>query len=439
MSQNPMWGQPPNSWPNHQIPVNTQALQNVQQASQQAANFSTMTPAENNYQQLSQLLLLNALANRGQPLCFSAPQQVQTQQSPPAIAVHVANFPQPVMPSHKFFSAPIVQSADSNPPMVSLVHTFPVWQRTQTQQGAVHQPANLSPQTQQQVHQSGMVQPHNGFSFPNEQISFQFSQQPSMQPVQLSSTQAQPTLALVSGLAQSPELTHPLPGAALSTTHSLLNDLPSAPSQPSLTDWSAYRGQEEFSKGASFFKFLEELEQEGVLQRIFRSKDDPAEGEGERHASGVIGWRVYEDRDAIWKDRWKRWYMAGKEGKEFKPNSFHQLLRRLGFFPTKLTSKGSHGYDFENSLVFLWNSKSKYKDRKTRKRNPTSPNGSATGSTGQPPHAPERAGAATRVGSGDAGEESAAGSSSAGECMAGGAGGALDMGRTSSSSSCNMP
>ena len=31
--------------------------------------------------------------------------------------------------------------------------------------------------------------------------------------------------------------------------------------------------------------------------------------------------------------------MEGKEGKEFKPNSLYQIMRRLGFFPTMRSSR----------------------------------------------------------------------------------------------------
>jgi hypothetical protein len=33
------------------------------------------------------------------------------------------------------------------------------------------------------------------------------------------------------------------------------------------------------------------------------------------------------------------WFMEGKEGKEFKPNSLYQIMRRLGFFPTMRSSR----------------------------------------------------------------------------------------------------
>ena len=33
------------------------------------------------------------------------------------------------------------------------------------------------------------------------------------------------------------------------------------------------------------------------------------------------------------------WFMEGKEGKEYKPNSLHQIMRRLGFFPTMRSSR----------------------------------------------------------------------------------------------------
>jgi len=33
------------------------------------------------------------------------------------------------------------------------------------------------------------------------------------------------------------------------------------------------------------------------------------------------------------------WFMEGKEGKEYKANSLHQIMRRLGFFPTMRSSR----------------------------------------------------------------------------------------------------
>jgi hypothetical protein len=36
------------------------------------------------------------------------------------------------------------------------------------------------------------------------------------------------------------------------------------------------------------------------------------------------------------------WFMEGKEGKEYKPNSLHQIMRRLGFFPTMRSSRAGN-------------------------------------------------------------------------------------------------
>ena len=33
------------------------------------------------------------------------------------------------------------------------------------------------------------------------------------------------------------------------------------------------------------------------------------------------------------------WFMEGKEGKDFKPNSLYQIMRRLGYFPTMRSSR----------------------------------------------------------------------------------------------------
>jgi transposase len=40
-----------------------------------------------------------------------------------------------------------------------------------------------------------------------------------------------------------------------------------------------------------------------------------------------------------WNNRRVEWFMKNKYGREFKKNSFNQMLRRLGFFPTKVHAK----------------------------------------------------------------------------------------------------
>jgi hypothetical protein len=38
----------------------------------------------------------------------------------------------------------------------------------------------------------------------------------------------------------------------------------------------------------------------------------------------------------------------------YKPASFYQFLRRLGYFPTETTKRATHGLDFEGSKTFKW-------------------------------------------------------------------------------------
>jgi len=45
---------------------------------------------------------------------------------------------------------------------------------------------------------------------------------------------------------------------------------------------------------------------------------------------------VHDDKMDVWKRRRQDWFMQGKEGKQYKANSFYQFLRRLGFFPTEV-------------------------------------------------------------------------------------------------------
>jgi hypothetical protein len=47
--------------------------------------------------------------------------------------------------------------------------------------------------------------------------------------------------------------------------------------------------------------------------------------------------------------------MEGKEGKDYKPNSLYQIMRRLGYFPTMRSSRAGHGHDFDGSTTFRFN------------------------------------------------------------------------------------
>jgi hypothetical protein len=114
--------------------------------------------------------------------------------------------------------------------------------------------------------------------------------------------------------------------------------------------------------------------------------------------AGISGWIVHEDKMDEWKRRRQNWFMKGKEGRSvsmnghapflhpasngttdpgggtrrtYKPTSFYQLLRRLGFFPTETTKRATHGLDFEGSRTFKWNGsrRQKYIQSKKEKEN----------------------------------------------------------------------
>jgi hypothetical protein len=98
------------------------------------------------------------------------------------------------------------------------------------------------------------------------------------------------------------------------------------------------------------------------------------------------------------------WFMKGKEGKQYKANSFYQFLRRLGFFPTEVSSladlhadsrhrflslgqgrgdigdglgvretsaqgtkRASHGLDFDGSRTFKWDGSRRHKYIQSKK------------------------------------------------------------------------
>uniref|UniRef100_A0A7S0EG25 Uncharacterized protein n=1 Tax=Hanusia phi TaxID=3032 RepID=A0A7S0EG25_9CRYP len=112
------------------------------------------------------------------------------------------------------------------------------------------------------------------------------------------------------------------------------------------------------SSGSSFLQFLEVLENDGIVVRHF--------GKVPSRLRGICGWTVKERMMEEWHKRRREWFMAGKEGKVFKPNSFYQILRRLGFFPTEGTKRASHGLDFEGSRTFWWDEglRNKYTHRR---------------------------------------------------------------------------
>ena len=110
--------------------------------------------------------------------------------------------------------------------------------------------------------------------------------------------------------------------------------------------------------------------------------------------AGISGWIVHEDKMDEWKRRRQNWFMKGKEGRSvsmnvhapslhpasngttdpgggtrrtYKPTSFYQLLRRLGFFPTEITKRATHGLDFEGSRTFKWNGSRRQKYIQSKK------------------------------------------------------------------------
>eukprot|EP00285_Hemiselmis_virescens_P009425 CAMPEP_0173380020 /NCGR_PEP_ID=MMETSP1356-20130122/2802_1 /TAXON_ID=77927 ORGANISM="Hemiselmis virescens, Strain PCC157" /NCGR_SAMPLE_ID=MMETSP1356 /ASSEMBLY_ACC=CAM_ASM_000847 /LENGTH=118 /DNA_ID=CAMNT_0014333493 /DNA_START=19 /DNA_END=375 /DNA_ORIENTATION=- len=74
----------------------------------------------------------------------------------------------------------------------------------------------------------------------------------------------------------------------------------------------------------------------------------------------VVGWSVVEGQMEEWRRLRKEWFMEGKEGKVYKPNSMYQVMRRLGFFPTMQTLRASHGCDFEFSDTYVLNNSKRY-------------------------------------------------------------------------------
>ena len=55
----------------------------------------------------------------------------------------------------------------------------------------------------------------------------------------------------------------------------------------------------------------------------------------------------------------------------YKPASFYQFLRRLGYFPTETTKRATHGLDFEGSRTFKWNGSHRTKYIQSKKERET--------------------------------------------------------------------
>ncbi|EKX53188.1 hypothetical protein GUITHDRAFT_160972 [Guillardia theta CCMP2712] len=136
-----------------------------------------------------------------------------------------------------------------------------------------------------------------------------------------------------------------------------LEDLPagthrSAKRSRSSSDSDGEKEGKENGGGPSFLKFLELLEKDGVVTRHM--------GDVPPTLRGIAGWTVNDGMMEEWQRRRREWFMEGKEGKEYKPNSLYQILRRLGFFPTERTKRASHGFDFEGSRSFQWDGSQRY-------------------------------------------------------------------------------
>ena len=55
----------------------------------------------------------------------------------------------------------------------------------------------------------------------------------------------------------------------------------------------------------------------------------------------------------------------------YKPASFYQFLRPLGYFPTETTKRATHGLDFEGSRTFKWNGSHRTKYIQSKKERET--------------------------------------------------------------------
>jgi len=103
--------------------------------------------------------------------------------------------------------------------------------------------------------------------------------------------------------------------------------------------------------GAAFLRFLRCMEDLGVVVRHLQREGQVME---------VVGWAVVEGKMEDWRRLRKEWFMNGKEGKVYKPNSMYQVMRRLGFFPTLRTRRTSHGCDFEYGDTYVLDKSKRY-------------------------------------------------------------------------------
>ena len=100
------------------------------------------------------------------------------------------------------------------------------------------------------------------------------------------------------------------------------------------------------SGSLSFLKFIMQLDREEIVELQYgdvpeklggdREREEMALATSLRHLPGIFGWKVCDGKEKEWAERRKQWFMQGKEGKVYKPNSMFQILRRLGYFPTEV-------------------------------------------------------------------------------------------------------
>jgi len=109
---------------------------------------------------------------------------------------------------------------------------------------------------------------------------------------------------------------------------------------------------------SAFMDFLADMAARGVIVRQILKQ------EGAQDL--VVGFTVVDGKLEEWKQLRKEWFMEGKEGQIYRPNSLHQVLRRRGYFPTMKARRTSHGYDFEDSMSYVLDQRRCYAKKKKR-------------------------------------------------------------------------
>eukprot|EP00960_Hanusia_phi_P052135 761266-Hanusia_phi.AAC.1 len=186
-------------------------------------------------------------------------------------------------------------------------------------------------------------------------------QQPSMHHFPQQGMQ-DPQMQQMQGMQNPGNLQVPFPNQSM-PSNGLYNNMGDKMGMPN-DDFDDRKGKKGGSAGPAFLKLLEDLEKDGVIERHLDARVPENLG-GEMRVSlvdmlklveGVCGWTVKEGMMDEWQRRrqvetmnamWVRpeilyqaWFMEGKEGKEYKPNSLYQIMRRLGYFPTMRSRYG---------------------------------------------------------------------------------------------------